>query len=141
MYMVEFDEQSPSPEEYSQLREIVGWGGYDPQSAAEGLAHSLYTASLREDGQLVAFGRVIGDGRITFYIQDVIVIPEKRGLGYARTIMDHLMAYITEAAVPNAVVGLMAADGVEALYEKYGFTRRPAGRLGAGMTLPSDWKD
>lgn len=139
--MVEFDEERPSPEEYNHLRDIVGWGRYDPQSAVDGLDNSLYTAALREDGQLVAFGRVIGDGRITFYIQDVIVIPEKRGRGYARMIMDRLMAYIAEAAAPNAVVGLMSAGGVEELYEKYGFIRRPVGRFGAGMTLPTDWKD
>lgn len=139
--MVEFDEGRPSPEEYNHLRDIVGWGRYDPQSAAAGLHNSLYTVCLREDGKLVAFGRVIGDGRITFYIQDVIVIPEKRGLGYARMIMDRLMAYIRRAAASHAVVGLMAASGVEELYEKYGFFRRPVGRFGAGMTLPKDWRD
>jgi len=136
--MVEFDESPPTLQEYNRLRELVGWGTYDASSAATGLRNSLFTISLRERGELVAFGWVVGDKRITFYIQDVIVVPERRGLGYARAVMDRIMNYIRSTAAPGAVVGLMSAGGFERLYEQYGFVRRPAGKLGAGMTLPAD---
>jgi GNAT superfamily N-acetyltransferase len=138
--MVEIDNKLPSAEEYNALRMSVGWGFFDEQSASEGLEGALYTVSVREDGVLVAFGRVVGDGRITFYIQDVIVVPDKRGNGYARIVMEHIMDYLRRVAAPAAVVGLMASKGVENLYKKFGFIERPSGdHMGAGMTLPADW--
>ena len=138
--MTEIDNKLPRPEEYNALRNSAGWVVYDEQSASEGLEGSLYTVSVREDGVLVAFGRVVGDGHITFYIQDVIVVPEKRGNGYARIVMEHIMDYLGGVAAKGAVIGLMSAAGVEELYKKFGFIERPAGkRLGAGMTLPADW--
>ena len=130
----------PRPKEYNALRKIAGWNFYDDKSASEGLKSALYTVSVREDGVLVAFGRVVGDGRIAFYIQDVIVVPGKRGNGYARIVMEHIMDYIGGVAATGAVVGLMASKGVENLYKKFGFIERPAEKnMGAGMTLPVDW--
>ncbi len=138
--MIEIDNKLPMAEEYNALRKIAGWNFYDEQSASEGLEGALYTVSVREDGSLVAFGRVVGDGRITFYIQDVIVVPDKRGHGYARIVMEHIMDYLGGVAAKGAVIGLMSSTGVEELYQEFGFIERPAGkRLGAGMTLPSDW--
>ena len=49
--------------------------------------------------------------------------------------MDRVMAYIRAHASHNTIIGLMAACGKESFYEKYGFTRRPTERLGAGMTM------
>lgn len=138
--MIKIDNKLPGPQEYNALRKSAGWGIYDEQSASDGLEGSLYTVSVREDGVLVAFGRVVGDGRITFYIEDVVVVPDKRGHGYARIVMEHVMDYLGGVAAPGAVVGLMSAKGVENLYRKFGFIERPAEKYkGAGMTLPIDW--
>jgi GNAT superfamily N-acetyltransferase len=138
--MIEIDNKLPSSEEYNALRKGAGWNFFDEQSASAGLKGSLYTVSVREDGVLVAFGRVIGDGRVVFYIQDVIVIPGKQGNGYARIIMEHIMDYLRGVATPGAIVGLMASKGVENMYKKFGFIERPADKnIGAGMTLPVDW--
>ena len=138
--MIEVDKQLPSPEEYNDLRKSVGWAIYNKQEVSDGLKGSLYTVSVREEGKLIAFGRVIGDGSITFYIQDVIVVPEKRGRGYARIVMENIMDYLRGTAAKGAVIGLMSAAGVENIYKKFGFIERPAGKhLGAGMTLPANW--
>jgi GNAT superfamily N-acetyltransferase len=138
--MIKIDNKLPSPEEYNALRKGAGWNFFDEQSASAGLKGSLYTVSVREDGVLVAFGRVIGDGRVAFYIQDVIVIPDKRGYGFARIVMEHIMEYLRGVAAEGAIVGLMASKGVENLYKKFGFIERPAEKnMGAGMTLPVDW--
>ena len=137
---IEIDNKLPKPEEYNALRKSAGWNTFDNESASIGLKCSLFTVSVREDGVLVAFGRVIGDGRIVFYIQDVIVLPDKRGRGYARIVMEHIIEYLRGAAAEGAIVGLMASKGVETMYKKFGFIERPAGKnMGAGMTLPIDW--
>ena len=138
--MIAIDSKLPRAEEYNALRKSAGWNFYDDKSASAGLESSLHTISVREDGVLIAFGRVIGDGRIAFYVQDVIVVPDKRGRGYARIVMEHIMDYLQRVAAPGAVVGLMASKGVEDMYKKFGFIERPAEKnMGAGMTLPVDW--
>jgi GNAT superfamily N-acetyltransferase len=140
--MIEIGNKLPKPEEYNALRKSAGWGVFDEQSAFAGLEGSLYTVSVREDGALVAFGRVVGDGRITFYIQDIIVVPDKRGKGYARIVMENIMDHLRGVAAPIAVIGLMSSKGVENLYKKFGFIERPAEKnMGAGMTLPVDWNE
>lgn len=133
---IEIDSNLPSTEEYNSLRQAAGWHPYNTDEAQEGLNNSLYTVSIREDGEIIAFGRVIGDGAITFYVQDVIVMPAHRGQGHARIIVENLMRYIRQTAAPGAVVGLMSAKGVEGLYEKFGFISRPnEENMGAGMVL------
>jgi hypothetical protein len=36
---------------------------------------------LERDGDAVGCGRVVGDGGVYFYVQDVIVVPGLQGLG------------------------------------------------------------
>jgi len=127
-------EQLPDVADYNRLRVVVGWGAYPVEVAEPCLARSLYGVCALLDDVVVAMARVIGDGGMTFYIQDVIVHPDHQGRGLGAQLMDRVMAYLGAHAVPGAVVGLMAAAGKEGFYERYGFTRRPTERLGAGMT-------
>ena len=132
----------PSPEEFNRLRAQVGWPTYPPEACRAVILNTLYHVCVRVNGELAAYGRIVGDGSTVFYIQDVIVALEYRKQGYSLRVMDHIMAYIMQHAAPKAFVGLMAAWQVEGLYEKYGFLVRPlTGKLGPGMTLPADWNE
>jgi ribosomal protein S18 acetylase RimI-like enzyme len=127
---VELIEGLPSPGDYLSLREAVGWSTFGEDAARAGLERSLFGCVLIHDGRAVGCGRVVGDGAMYFYIQDVIVLPELRGRGHGRRIMDAVMAYLDANAPLGAFVGLMAADGVAGFYERYGFAERPAGLPG-----------
>lgn len=135
MSAYEITEALPSAEEYNQIRQKIGWRIHDLVVVQDSLPRSLYGVCLRCGEELVGMGRVVGDGGMTFYIQDVIVIPEHQGQGCGALLMERLMNYIQTHAQHNAVVGLMAAYGKEGFYERYGFTRRPNEKLGAGMTI------
>ena len=54
---------------------------------------------------VVGMGRIVGDGAIYFYIQDVAVKPEHQGRGVGRQIMEHLLAYLQAQAPPKAFSG------------------------------------
>ncbi len=123
-------ERSPTPEEYQKLRESVGWGKLAPRAMGIGVDHSLYSVCVIHEGEMIGCGRVIGDGGIYFYIQDVIVSPAFQGKGVGKCIMDAIMGYLSNHAHPGAFVGLMAAKGSSKFYEKYGFTERPPDRPG-----------
>ena len=127
-------ERIPTPQEYNQLRTAVGWGAYDEAVIEEFLLNSLYCVCAYLDGRIVGMARVIGDGGLVFYIQDVIVFPEFQGQGIGRQMMEKVMAYIENHAHHNTIIGLMSAVGKESFYERYGFSKRPTEKYGAGMT-------
>jgi len=123
-------ERLPTIEEFHRLHEAVGWNNVDKKATEIGLRNSLFSLCVVYKGKLIACGRVIGDGGIYFYLQDIIVIPEFQGKGIGQKIMDEVMKYLKKKAHPNAFIGLMAAKGVSKFYAKYGFAERPADRPG-----------
>lgn len=128
-------ERLPSAAQYNQLRQAVGWGVYAEAVIERALPNTLYSLCAFVDDQLVGMARVIGDGGLVYYVQDVIVLPAYHGQGIGARMMDRVMDYIRVHASHNTIIGLMAACGKEPFYEKYGFIRRPTDRLGAGMTI------
>lgn len=126
----ELVEREPTVEEYQRLRHAVGWSEMTDEGIASGLSNALFSVVLTLDGQAAGCGRIVGDGGLYFYLQDVIVEPDHQGRGQGARIMETLMRYLEGACWPGAFVGLMAADGVEAFYERYGFQRRPEGQPG-----------
>ncbi len=120
----ELVEREPSLEEYRRLRASAGWSERTDAAMETSLANGLYAVCLVKDGETVGCGRVIGDGGMYFYIQDVIVLPELQGRGFGARIMEAVTAYLERAAPPGAFVGLMAAKGASGFYERYGFVRR-----------------
>jgi predicted N-acetyltransferase YhbS len=120
----ELIERDPTVQEYQRLRRAVGWGEMTDDGVAVGLPNALFSVVLERDGEAVGLGRIVGDGGLYFYLQDVIVLAEHRGLGLGARITDALMAYLERSACPGAFVGLMAAVGAEPFYERYGFHRR-----------------
>ena len=123
-------ERPPTPDAYARLRDAVGWNEVDAAGVAEGLRATLFSVCFELYGETIGCGRVVGDGGIYFYLQDVIVTPEQQGRGYGRLIMGALMGFLDRTSRPGAFVGLMAAQGVAAFYERYGFVPRPEGRPG-----------
>ena len=122
--------------EYQALRRAVGWPEVDPDGVRIGLARDLYTAVAERGGGTIGCGRIVGDDGIYFYLKDVVVLPEPQGQRIGEALMARLMAYLAAHARESSFIGLMAAAGVEAFYEKYGFTRRPDHRPGMYRMWP-----
>jgi GNAT superfamily N-acetyltransferase len=123
-------ERVPTVEEYLALREAVGWGRLDEQVTAIGLASALFTVCVLHEGNVIGCGRVIGDGGLYFYLQDIIVFPAFQGKGLGKRLMKAILAYLEECVLPGAFVGLMAAKGVSDFYTQFGFAVRPPERPG-----------
>ena len=117
-------ERSATPKEYLKLREAVGWICQDIITTEIGLNNSLFSVCMIYKDEVIAHGRIVGDGGIYFYIQDVIVLPKFQGKGIGKQIMNAIMNYLEKNAHPNAVIGLNAAKGLIGFYEKYEFKKR-----------------
>lgn len=128
-------ERLPSVTELRRINESVGWHDLpeDDDAVARGLAGSLYGVTVSHEGETVACARVVGDGGIYFYVQDVIVKPAWQGHGIGQLLMDALLRYLRRTVPDGAFVGLMAAAGESQFYERFGFIRRDTDEPGMFM--------
>ena len=127
-------EMLPTTAEYNHLRASVGWGTYEPVLIEAAMPHSLFCICAVLNERVIGMARVIGDGGLVYYVQDVIVLPEHQGQGIGTRLMDAIMAYLHTHTSPNSVIGLMAAKGKEPFYDKYGCITRPNDQMSCGMT-------
>lgn len=124
---------SPLPEEFSALRKSVDWGETHPKVAIQALDNSLFHVVARQKEQLIGMGRVVGDGALFFYIQDLVVHPDFQHQGVGKALMKHIEAFIQHNAEAGATIGLFAAKGKEVFYQKFGYSLRDGIALGHGM--------
>ena len=125
--------ESPSVEEFIALRHKVGWGETDFEMAENSLHHSLFHVVIRDKTKLIGMGRVVGDGSMYFYVQDVVVHPDCQKQGVGRILMDEIERYLFVAAKKGSTIGLLSAKGKESFYSRYGYIERPSDSLGNGM--------
>ena len=126
----------PSAEKYAAMRADAGWNAVDREAVARGLPASLAAVVARDaDGRLVGMGRVVGDGGVYLYLQDVIVLSGWRDRGIGSRITEALLDHVRTLGGPGTFVGLMAAGGAGPFYERFGFARRPEDRPGMWLTL------
>lgn len=131
----EFINVAPPISEFINLRAQCGWGVISRETATKTLDAGIASTTVYAGDNVAGFGRVIGDGAIYFYVQDLIVNPQYRGSGLGTAIMKQLIGRVREIAMPGASLGLMSAINKEEFYEQLGFISRPNQHYGAGMTL------
>jgi hypothetical protein len=75
---MEYEHRSSTISEYKRLRNSVGWWATDDKATEV----TLFSIVTIKNGNSVVFGRIIGDGGLYYYIQDLIVHPgfQKMGL-------------------------------------------------------------
>ena len=125
--------ESPSIEEFLNLRNKIGWGELDFNLAKTSLTNSLFHVIIRDKSKLIGMGRIVGDGAMYFYIQDVIVDPNYQNFGIGSALMEQIENYLSVAAKKGATIGLLASKGKEAFYTRYNYILRPNDSLGNGM--------
>ncbi|WHY31003.1 GNAT family N-acetyltransferase [Bacillus wiedmannii] len=122
MKTYEFKHDIPTLEEYKYLCDSVGWTNYMNFEVADtSLKNSIHCITVKDNEQIIGMGRIIGDGAIYFYIQDMVVHPDYQKLGIGKEIMHRLVAYLHENAPDMAFVGLFASQDKESFYEKFDF--------------------
>jgi ribosomal protein S18 acetylase RimI-like enzyme len=126
-------EELPSPEQYRSFRERFGWTDISVNAITKGLETSLYSVCAKIENQIIGCARVVGDGGVYFYLQDVMVDPAFQNQGIGRALTAKCMDYIASVAPTGAFIGLMAAKDKASLYEPFGFEKRADDRPGKGF--------
>ena len=123
--------EAPAPGEYCALRVAAGLSPKDLAAAEVALPRSLHAVCLRDDGRLIAMGRVVGDG-LHVQVVDIAVDPGHQGQGLSRLVMASIMGFL--ATLPRSTTVSLFAD-VDWLYGKFGFGEPESS---TGMML-RDW--
>lgn len=132
---IQYKENVLKPEDFIRLRTTVGFFETPIEQTKKALDNGLYNIVAICNDMVVGMGRLVGDGMMYWYIQDVAVLPEYQGQGIGKTIVKKLMDYAEKNSIPGTrtTIGLSAAKGKESFYEILGFERRPSDYAGAGM--------
>ena len=126
----------PTVEEYLDLAESVGWSRFvTRETAGVALPNSLFSVVAEADGHPLGMGRVIGDGALFFYIQDVLVKPQLQGRHLGEAIMSRLMAWLDSHAPDRAFVGLFSSLGKAPFYARFGVVATQPDRPGMSQYL------
>ena len=111
-------------EDFIQLKAAVGMLDRPLDQVEKALKNGLFHVSAVCNGKTVGMGRLVGDGAMYWYLQDIIVLPEYQGKGIGKSIVNRLLAYFRSTASPGTKieVGLTSVKGKEPFYEKLGFS-------------------
>lgn len=131
--MLTVKQDALTPDIYMTLRHKVNFQEYAREDVEMALERTLFSVVVFQGDKPVGMGRVVGDGRIAFFIKDVVVDPGYQRQSIGTLVMKTILDYIEARACPNAYVGLMSTPKMEAFYEKFGFVKRPTEDMGHGM--------
>lgn len=120
-------------DDYIIVRDTAGFMEYSKDHHIKSINNSLLTCILYVNKTPVAIARLVGDDIATFFIKDVVVRPEYKGLGYGKIVFNEILNYINKHAAPNAYIALMASKESESFYKRFGFIKRPNEKFGSGM--------
>lgn len=132
---VELRSNAITVDEYLALRRRVGWKRLSREQAKTALDNSLVTIAAYLADQPIGMGRLVGDGAVICYVQDLIIPPQAQGYGVGSVLLKWLQEYAESLRIPGTelMLDLMCAKGRESFYEQHGFLARPTEALGPGM--------
>lgn len=135
MVNIKIERRKVTVNEYQALRGTTDWFKLEDHVVEKSLDNDLFSVCVTHNGTLVGIGRIVGDGAIYFYIQDIIVIPDYQGKGIGTLIMNEIESYLEENAFNNSFIGLMAAEGVQEFYHKFGYKERDDNKPGMSKLM------
>lgn len=120
---------------YLYLREQVGFKKISYEQAELAIRNSLKTFVVYQDDKPIGMGRIIGDGAVVCYIQDLIVIPSAQGNRIGSRLIDRIINFVKSIRIEGTelMLCLMCAKGRENFYIHHNFIPRPNDELGPGM--------
>ena len=124
-----------TPEEYLELRKMVGWVEFPLEQARACVEKAFMILCVRDDDKAIGVVRLLWDGGYIAFLSDVIVDPEYQGQGIGRKLVESCIQRLKSDMKPGYKVKLTlnSAKGKELFYEKFGFRVRPNEDAGPAM--------
>ena len=111
----------PSRLDISVIHEFLShsyWATGRPREVVErSIKHSLCFGAYA-NGSQIAFARLVTDRSVFAYLADVFVVPEHRGRGVSRLLLEAILAH---PDLKDVRLFRLATKDAHGLYAKYGF--------------------
>jgi len=115
-------------EEIVTLYKSAGWWkeSYDPSGIKKLIKGSFAFAVIIDSisGKAIGMGRILSDGVSDAYLQDLVILPEYRGKGIGRKLVEFLLDYCLSRGI--LWIALISEPGQDSFYLSLGF--KPLGR-------------
>lgn len=110
-------------EDFVRLRIETGFAEIPVEHARKALQNGLINVSALYNGELVGMGRLVGDGAMYWYLQEIIILPKFQRKGIGTMIVNHLVDYAKANSITGkfTTIGGVSSKGKEPFYEKMGF--------------------
>lgn len=133
--MIKIRYNTLTAEEWAYLRASTHWRSQPKEVFSTAIKSSLLTVAAYYNDNVIGMGRMTGDNILSFFIQDIVVLPSYQNKGVGTLLVNSLLDYVYRHATSASVVSLMASKGKESFYEKIGFQKRDGLIKGMGMEL------
>lgn len=125
MHIIDFAlvENQLSANDFIRLKIATGFRNRPIDQVEKALENDLLDVVAIVNNEVVGMGRLVGDGVMYWYLQEIIVLPEYQGKGIGTGIVNYLLEYIKKHTEDETFtsVGLTAAEGKTSFYERFGF--------------------
>lgn len=125
MHIIDFAlvENQLSANDFIRLKIATGFRNRPIDQVERALKNDLLDVVAIVNNEVVGMGRLVGDGVMYWYLQEIIVLPEYQGKGIGTGIVNYLLEYIKKHTEDETFtsVGLTAAEGKTSFYERFGF--------------------
>lgn len=119
--MVEIVERKPTIVEFESVVNSVGFRSHDHIAVQIALSNTIFCVCAVDGGRVIGFGRVVGDGAITFVLTSVIVCPLHQRRGIGSRIVEALCSSVAALPYKNIVLEAIPLPGTTTFYERFGF--------------------
>ena len=125
MHIIDFAlvENQLSANDFIRLKIATGFRNRPIDQVERALKNDLLDVVAIVNNEVVGMGRLVGDGVMYWYLQEISVLPEYQGKGIGTGIVNYLLEYIKKHTEDETFtsVGLTAAEGKTSFYERFGF--------------------
>lgn len=105
------------------LYKSAGWwkDSHDPSGIKKLIKGSFVFAVVVDSasGKAIGMGRILSDGVSDAYLQDLVILPQYRGKGIGRTLVEVLLDYCLSRRI--LWIGLISEPGQDEFYSSLGF--------------------
>lgn len=133
-------EGTPSVKDYLRILSALGWPHRDPRAIKIAMANSVCSVCAEDNGKVVGFGRIVGDGALHLYITDLFVHPLYQNRGVGSEILRVLSEYCDSIEFTNTFIELIPSRGKSEFYRSFGFHSLETVDLAMGKWINPDLK-
>mgnify|MGYP004521847691 FL=1 len=122
------------------LRDLLGWKKVSEEQFVRSLKNTMCSVSIKNDDDVIAVGRVVGDYYTKGLLSDILVNPKYQGMGYGKIIINNLLEQIKDNLNTGDLFMLEASPtcGNRDFYVKCGLKYKPENQDGVYVWIEKE---